>query len=259
GMTAGARNVISGNETGISIGSGGGNVVQGNYVGTDVSGTLALGNDAYGVYVSGANNAVGGTAAGAGNTGAFNGSHGVPVEVGGGNAVRRNAILANAGLGISLAGGGNNGQGAPSVNTAVSGDGSTTALVALVSTPNTTFAIDLFSNAACDPSGFGEGEKFLGTVSLTTKATGRGRVQIVVGEAVPIAHSLTATPPTPANDTSPFSNCMVVTEAGAPGLSRAANSRPRGAPPPARSTAPQEQPAAKGAAASRAPPEPTRQ
>ena len=53
GITAGARNVISGNgDSGISIGVGAtGSVVEGNYLGTDATGALALGNQGPGVDV----------------------------------------------------------------------------------------------------------------------------------------------------------------------------------------------------------------
>ncbi len=44
GVTASARNVISGNYVGIAIVGGGLNLVEGNYVGTDENGTVAIGN-----------------------------------------------------------------------------------------------------------------------------------------------------------------------------------------------------------------------
>jgi titin len=78
GTTAAARNIISGNRNsdgnGVVIGSSGisaslpsGNVVEGNYIGTDVTGSYALGNNR-GVLVDAINNLIGGTVAGAGNT-----------------------------------------------------------------------------------------------------------------------------------------------------------------------------------------------
>jgi hypothetical protein len=74
GTTAEARNLISSNGIQGTIGYGieiffGGtnNRVQGNYIGTDVTGTSALGNT-YGVYINGGtNNLIGGTTSGAGN------------------------------------------------------------------------------------------------------------------------------------------------------------------------------------------------
>ncbi len=86
GTTPGARNVISGNSTGIEIddydGAVQGNVVQGNYIGTDVTGTMALPNvsgvniwTGYGHTTT--NNTIGGTAAGAGNLISGNTQNGV--------------------------------------------------------------------------------------------------------------------------------------------------------------------------------------
>jgi len=60
GLVAGARNLISGNSfTGVKI-QGTGSKLQGNYLGTDVTGTLLLGRPFYGVVASG-NALVGGT------------------------------------------------------------------------------------------------------------------------------------------------------------------------------------------------------
>ncbi len=66
GTTAGARNIISGNAyTGVLL-SGFGNLVEGNYIGTNVTGTLVPGNQGTGVGDDGSNT-IGGTAPGAGN------------------------------------------------------------------------------------------------------------------------------------------------------------------------------------------------
>ena len=69
GTTSTARNVISGNSnTALQIqGTGSsGNVVEGNYIGVDVTGDAALGNF-FGIQISGSGNTIGGTAPGAGN------------------------------------------------------------------------------------------------------------------------------------------------------------------------------------------------
>jgi len=69
GTTPRARNIISGNLNGIEI-VGSGNPIQGNYLGTDVTGTIDLGNLVEGVSLHGngcRNNTIGGTTRGAGN------------------------------------------------------------------------------------------------------------------------------------------------------------------------------------------------
>lgn len=62
GTTPAARNIISGNQSGLSITGGGSrfNLVQGNFTGTDVTGTLAVSNILAGISVSGQSNTVGG-------------------------------------------------------------------------------------------------------------------------------------------------------------------------------------------------------
>jgi len=72
GSVSSARNVISGNRIGVAIGDNlthpvGPNFIQGNYIGTDVTGTTLLGQGVYGVFVAGQRNVIGGRAPGAGN------------------------------------------------------------------------------------------------------------------------------------------------------------------------------------------------
>jgi titin len=73
GTTAAARNVISGNGGhGMHLTSAG-NLVQGNYIGTDAAGRFALGNGGSGVIISASSNTVGGTEPGMGNVISGNG------------------------------------------------------------------------------------------------------------------------------------------------------------------------------------------
>lgn len=103
GLTASARNVISGNVLqGILIDGNGtsGNLVQGNYFGLNPAGTEAISNGTEGVDIaSGATmNYIGGTTSGAGNIISGNGYQGVEVQDSGttGNNVEGNLIGLNA-------------------------------------------------------------------------------------------------------------------------------------------------------------------
>ena len=67
GMTAAARNLISDNETGIEVDSSSGIVIEGNYIGTDITGESPIGN-LEGISIdSGSGITIGGTTSGAGN------------------------------------------------------------------------------------------------------------------------------------------------------------------------------------------------
>jgi hypothetical protein len=76
GPAAGARNLVAGHVYGIEQQSGQ-YVIQGNYVGTDVSGTAALPNAGTGITIVGDGNVVGGAAPGEGNLVSGNGGHGL--------------------------------------------------------------------------------------------------------------------------------------------------------------------------------------
>ncbi|HEX8998688.1 MAG TPA: CSLREA domain-containing protein, partial [Blastocatellia bacterium] len=85
GTSAAARNIISANGfrgVGITGDSATFNLVQGNYIGTDVNGTADLGNAEDGVAVNGnaANNTIGGAVAGAGNLISGNDNAGIRFE-----------------------------------------------------------------------------------------------------------------------------------------------------------------------------------
>lgn len=119
GTNAGARNVISGNGgRGVMIDArgGSGNVIQGNYIGTDVTGAARLGNGFGGVEIlNAASNVVGGAESGARNVISANGLSGVTLNESNavGNLVQGNFIgtdwtgtnaLGNRRSGVFLAG-----------------------------------------------------------------------------------------------------------------------------------------------------------
>ena len=209
-------NVISGNALrGIELSTFGapaelpphGNIVQGNFIGTDPSGTLDLGNgqsgitDAVGgiVLIQGTyNNDIGGPAPGQGNVIAFN--YGAGIRLGGspggapagvGNSILNNSIYSNEGLGIALFDGAgvitgrigndsgdgdtgpNNRQNSPVLSSATSGAGGMVSVTgSLNSIANTEFTIEFFVSSAADPTGSGEGQTFLGSRTVTTNNSG---------------------------------------------------------------------------------------
>jgi CSLREA domain-containing protein len=99
GSVAGAGNVISGNaERGIAFFAADSNIVQGNYIGTDATGTLDLGNGDSGVFVDQSDlNLIGGTVAGARNVISGNDQYGVTFHDGSAsNIVQGNYIGTDA-------------------------------------------------------------------------------------------------------------------------------------------------------------------
>ena len=84
-----------------SASSSNNNVVQGDWIGTNSTGTAAAANAA-GIAINGSGNTIGGVGAGAANTIAFNTADGVQVASGTDNPIRGNSIYANGGLGIEL-------------------------------------------------------------------------------------------------------------------------------------------------------------
>ena len=101
GGAGGAGNLISGNLAGITINGSANNTVAGNRIGTDVSGTLDLGNLQHGVEViAGASNNVIGGAPGTGNVISGNDQYGVSV-IGAGTSDNR--VIGNI-IGLDLNG-----------------------------------------------------------------------------------------------------------------------------------------------------------
>ena len=235
GTVEGARNVISGNgSSGVFIISSDLNQLQGNYIGTAADGITNLGNGGAGVEIFGFSleNQVGGTLPGAGNIIAFNGSTfgqdgGVSISSNFAerNAIRANSIHSNVGLGIDLGANGlpepndpldpdlgpNLLQNYPDITLSKAGAGRLLVQGSLSSTPSTDFEIDIFSSTAADPSGFGEGRNFIGTILVTTDATGFGFFNNTLNAPFTTAGQfVTATATDPNGNTSEFSAALSI-------------------------------------------------
>jgi len=232
GIEEGTDNLISGNNrAGVYIGfSANNNRVQGNLIGTDKSGVAPLGNTTDGIAIfQGANdNTVGGDEEGAGNIIAFNASVGVlldnipsPVR----NRISRNSIFYNGDLGIDLSlstvepftdgvtindvgdidGGPNGFMNYPILTSALIGTGKLNieGTIDCIYPEETT--IEFFSNTECDPTGYGEGEIYIG--STVPDNTGKFMVEFT---DIPDGSFIAATATDPDNNTSEFSECAIV-------------------------------------------------
>ena len=226
GLTPGSQNVISGNKVGIQIGGSIapgpiGNTIQGNIIGLNAMGASPLPNSLAGIRINdSSNNIIGGAETGAGNRICFNSGPGVSISSGTGNSILGNSIFSNNGLGIDLSPtgvtandpgdadtGANNIQNFPLLTSVGSGAGSTTIQGTLNSKPNTSFRIDFYSNAACDPLGNGEGARFFDTTNVTTDANGAAAINFISSMTLASGRVLTATATDPAGNTSEFSPC----------------------------------------------------
>ncbi|MDX6284859.1 MAG: hypothetical protein QOG53_344 [Frankiales bacterium] len=234
GTASGAGNVISGNGgDGVSIAAVGSlpgdNNVLGNRIGTDAAGTAAIGNSGDGVVLYSDKNIIGGSAAGAGNAIANNAHRGVNVYFGMGNLISRNSVHDNGDLGIDVSsdgvtpndpidadGGPNNGQNYPAL-AQVGSEGPTTEVDGVLnSSPNSTYTLEFFTNDACDSSGFGEGQTFLGSSTATTDQNGHVDYTRYFSATLSSPTVVTATATDQATgDTSEFSPCEEVTRTSA--------------------------------------------
>jgi CSLREA domain-containing protein len=226
-----ARNVISGNAAhGIAVerAQASGHRIEGNYIGTKKDGTSFLANGGAGVaMVDSSDVTVGGATPGAANTIAFNDADGVSIGSGffdiasTGNRILSNSIFSNALRGIDLdddgptpndAGdadaGANNLQNYPVLSSAIKSGPTNAIRGSLNSTPNATFTLQFLSSPQADPSGFGEGRKFLGQRNVTTDASGDATFAFSIQAATAVGQAVTATATGASGDTSEFSRAI---------------------------------------------------
>lgn len=217
------RNLISGNgQNGIV--STGLNLFQGNLIGTDVTGTLPIGNAGAGIRAD--IDQIGGPNPEDGNTIAFNGGDGIVVSRPFPTAIPilSNSIFSNGGLGIDIDDDGVSANDAcdadsasialqnyPVLTSGISAAGNTVIEGTLDSLPNSTFLIQFFASAECDPSGFGEGQHLIGSITVTSGASCVTSFAATFANASVQGASITATATRSGSSTSEFSRCIAVT------------------------------------------------
>jgi hypothetical protein len=208
GNTPIAQNLISANHIGVHLdgdlsnNGAAGNVVLGNYIGTDITGLVRLGNELIGVLIASPahNNTIGGPTPDVGNKIAFQTQNGVQVEGAQalGNSILSNSIFANGHLGIELvtpspAPGPNDLQAAPLLHYFTSNGTLTHVNFSLPVQANTTYLIQFFTNPALDPSGFGQGEKRFGSTTITPGSSGDPTFDTTLTTPFPTGSILSAT------------------------------------------------------------------
>ncbi len=134
------------------------------------------------------------------------------------NPIRGNAIYGNGALGIDLGSDGvtfndppdfdsgpNQFQNFPVIEAAYPSPGGTTIEGSLTSRPNSTFSIDFYLNDVPDPSGYGEGQRYFGTTTVTTNASGLADLNVVIPGGAAPGQVITATATDRSGNTSEFS------------------------------------------------------
>ena len=206
-----------------------GNKFQGNKIGTDKDGNAISGSgNGIGITlaINASNNLIGGTGAGEGNTIAYNTGIGVNIMdfVGSGlpspvnNTIIGNSIHDNSELGIDLTGmdtpfspninvgvtpndsgdpdeSSNHYMNFPVINSATKGSGEVTVNYNLdinsAESGATGYNVAFYASTAADPSGYGEGEIYLGSDTVAGDVTGKSKTLSLPG-SVPSDYYITA-------------------------------------------------------------------
>ncbi len=229
GLETAARNIVSGNNLGIFLNNGvHGGTIQGNFIGTDITGTLPLPNTV-GILTNTLDTTdlvIGGPGPGEGNVIAFNrgvgNSHGI-WNLGLRVTMRGNSIHDNDGIGIDngLAGpdpndpgdadaGPNDGQNFPLISSVqiLGPQGTGTRVTGVLrSLPSATYTLDFYGNTGCTPrpQDFVEGETYLGNSQATTDGTGSATFDVTLPVAIAPGDFVSATATDPGGSTSEFS------------------------------------------------------
>jgi VCBS repeat protein/S-layer family protein len=153
------------------------NIIQGNYIGTNSTGTNTAD-----------------TTAVANAIGVFIGGDGVTTnDTGDGDT------------------GPNNLQNYPVLTSAITNGTSITIQGTLGSTIDSMFILNFFASPSCDGSGNGEGKTYLGALNVTTDGSGNATIDTTFNVSITASQVITATAMTASGSSSEFSTCRPVT------------------------------------------------
>jgi parallel beta-helix repeat protein len=218
GTAAGAGNVMGSLLTGIASFGGTATVIQGNFLGTDATATIDLGNAREGISMqTGSDTTIGGTGSGEGNTILYNRNGGIRIAFGAGNSIRGNRILDNHGLisgtnpsiGINLVGspgpdandscdadaGANGLQNFPIITSAAPEGGGTRVIGTLDSTASSTFTLDFYASPVCRARrrSQAQADQYLGSTMVSTNASCAASFNVLLPTATTAGQPVTAT------------------------------------------------------------------
>jgi CSLREA domain-containing protein len=239
GESSNHGNVLSGNSSGVFIDGGSERTtINRNMIGTALNGIDPIPNSGAGIRINGAHLNLIGSSDSKGNDIAFNGGSGIVISSGSSNAVAANSIHDNGGLGIDLGqdwtvtpndvedgdSGANDLLNYPVPSSfTIDASGTPTVSGTFDTEPTSAgwlFAIALWSNASCDPSGYGEGEFLAGTALAVLNGSGDASfsmpldISLAPGETVYVSATASLIIPQakqPVDMTSEFSPCLAVT------------------------------------------------
>ena len=244
GGTAGAGNLLSGNlrsGLGLSTTDARNINVKGNRMGTTANGEAPLANGEHGVFLDqGAHdNTIGGEPTNEANIIAYNADAGVALTASAGvnNYIDPSETHSNGGLGTDLLDDGlvlendlaeycgdgkpdcdagpNSRMNYPIVNSATY-DGSSLVLnITLQTRPNDYYNMFFFANSVCDPSGYGEGELFLGSYAFVVPASGVVTFERTINGPDLVGMLFITTSASDPESTSEFSACEEIEFTGA--------------------------------------------
>jgi CSLREA domain-containing protein len=201
--------IVGSSDAGIFMEGASSAKIAGNFVGTNRSGALDIGN-ADGIRLSGGGN----NTVGPGNTFAFNTAYGVDM----GSATNR--VVANSIHDNGLEGIHNDTDfvtiAPPTLTSAVKSGTNTTVNGTFSGAANTQFFIEFFQNTTCDASGAGEGETYIGFASPTTNGAGSASYSFS-SATLNVGDIITATATNASElSTSEFSVCRAVVASTTP-------------------------------------------